>query len=309
MSEDHKGLYFALTGIELLPECYPLGRGVEICRTYVHLMAHPMVAFSPAKPGEAHPAPWKAVKPNIWGASRSSLDITVQLYVPSLPDRTQTSQWDAAGWIVFLLRLRTGMTLSMALIAEDPFASGASDKVTVTMCDFDFGWDYWGTYDKTRRITDVDLRWVAENWDESLNLMRDDRFSFALVALYHSHRTYLPELRIVTVWAALERLVGDSTVELRFRVSASIAAYLEPPGEGRFNLCRQLMKLYDYRSKAAHGQEIKENSAFESTMEIARRALVKMIEKRHVPSTEELRRLLFGWDTLEAFGPTVQHGE
>jgi hypothetical protein len=44
-------------------------------------------------------------------------------------------------------------------------------------------------------------------------------------------------------------------------------------------------------------------------MEIARRALVKMIEKRHVPSTEELRRLLFGWDTLEAFGPTVQHGE
>jgi len=125
--------------------------------------------------------------------------------------------------------------------------------------------------------------------------MRDDRFSFALVALYHSHRTYLPELRIVTVWAALERLFGDSTVELRFRVSASIAAYLEPPGEGRFNLCRQLMKLYDYRSKAAHGQEIKENSAFESTMEIARRALVKMIEERHVPSTEELRRLLFGW--------------
>jgi hypothetical protein len=309
MSDDHKELYFALTGIELLPERYSLGWGIEICRTYVHLMAHPVVAFSPAKPGEAHPAPWKTVEPNIFGASRSSLDIAAQLYVPNLPDRIQTSQWDAAGWIVFLLRLRTGTTLFMALIADEPFASGSSDKMTVRICDFDLGWDYWGTRDKPRQVTEVDLRWVADNWDQSFNLMRDDRFSFASVALYHSHRTYLPELRIVTVWAALERLFGEAGVELRFRVSASIAAYLEPPGEGRFGLCRQLMKLYDYRSKAAHGHEMTENSAIESTMEIARRALVKMIEKRHVPSAEELRRLLLGWDTLGAFGPTVQHGE
>jgi hypothetical protein len=309
MSEDHKELYFALTGIELLPECYALGWGVEICRTYVHLMAHPMVAFSRAEPGKAHPAPWKAVEPNIWGARRSSLDITAQLYVPSLPDRIQTNQWDTAGWIVFLLRLRTGTTLSLALLAEAPFASVASGKGQVRMYDFDFGWDYWGHGDNTRQVTDVDLKWIADNWNESLNLMKDERFSFALVALYHSHRAYLLELRIVTVWAALERLFSESPVELRFRVSASIAAYLEPPGEARFSLCRQLMKLYDYRSKAAHGHEITENSAVESIMEITTRALVKMIEKRRVPSTEELRRLLFGWDTFEAFGPTVQHGE
>jgi hypothetical protein len=69
------------------------------------------------------------------------------------------------------------------------------------------------------------------------------------------------------------------------------------------------MKLYDYRSKAAHGHEIPESSAVESIMEIATRAMVRMIEQRHVPSAEEIRRLLLGWDTLEAYMPTVRDSE
>jgi hypothetical protein len=60
-------------------------------------------------------------------------------------------------------------------------------------------------------------------------------------------------LGLVAVWGALERLFSPSHVELSFRVSANIAAYLELPGRGRYACFKKIKGLYEIRSKAAHG--------------------------------------------------------
>ena len=50
-----------LAGVTLDPAAFSLGRGIEVTRTYAHMMAHFMIAYSPAPPGKHHPAPWSAV--------------------------------------------------------------------------------------------------------------------------------------------------------------------------------------------------------------------------------------------------------
>jgi hypothetical protein len=51
--------------------------------------------------------------------------------------------------------------------------------------------------------------------------------------------------------------------------------------------------LYDERSRAAHGSPLKKKDAYQRSIELLRRTLVKMIEQRHVPTADELEKLLF----------------
>ena len=57
---------------------------------------------------------------------------------------------------------------------------------------------------------------------------------------------------MVSPWGALEALFSPSTSELKFRVSSLIAAYFEVPGVERVKCQREVAKLYDKRSTAAH---------------------------------------------------------
>jgi hypothetical protein len=64
MNEDASAgalIYYGLSGIELDFDSFDLGHGVILSRTYLHVMAHPMIAFAPAPPGEHHPGPWQAL--------------------------------------------------------------------------------------------------------------------------------------------------------------------------------------------------------------------------------------------------------
>lgn len=54
------------------------------------------------------------------------------------------------------------------------------------------------------------------------------------------------------------------------------------------------MKLYDARSKVAHGAGSEEVEPLVETYALLRRALIKMIEEQHVPTREELESSLFG---------------
>lgn len=78
-------------------------------------------------------------------------------------------------------------------------------------------------------------------------------------------------------------------------MAANIAAYLEPPGKERYNCFKQIRALYDHRSKAAHGDSnASSTDAYADTFAIARRALLKMVETRHIPGKQELEASLFG---------------
>ena len=99
---------------------------------------------------------------------------------------------------------------------------------------------------------------------------------------------------MMTLWGAIEQIFSPAKQELRFRVSALLASYLEPPGTDRLALHKRIIKLYDKRSEVAHGAATGNPQAFRDTYALMASALLKIIEQRHVPTRDELEQLLFG---------------
>jgi hypothetical protein len=101
-------------------------------------------------------------------------------------------------------------------------------------------------------------------------------------------------LTLVALWAALEAMFSPSTSELRFRVSSLIAAYLEPPGPSRRTRARDISKLYDKRSSAAHGKPDPDTAHLIATFNLVREVLLKILDDRRLPNKDELESLLYG---------------
>jgi hypothetical protein len=112
---------------------------------------------------------------------------------------------------------------------------------------------------------------------------------------FHTSRVLTRELgdSIVVMWGALEQLFSRKDSELSFRVSAVIAAYMEPVGPARLAMFKHVRQLYNQRSRAAHGGTANERASLEDTFFLLRRALMQMIEKRDVPSIDDLERNVF----------------
>ena len=86
-------------------------------------------------------------------------------------------------------------------------------------------------------------------------------------------------------------LFSPARQELRFRVSANIAAYLKLL-QARLELHRHVMKLYDARSGVAHGATLNAADAWKESYTLASRVLHRMLAACHVPSKEDLEREL-----------------
>ncbi len=96
-------------------------------------------------------------------------------------------------------------------------------------------------------------------------------------------------------WGALERLFAPQSSEKRFRLSAAIAAFLEPPGPARLVLFRDVQKLYVARSSTAHGSRSGATvDNFSDSYDLLQRALTKIIDENRLPTQELTDELLFG---------------
>lgn len=144
------------------------------------------------------------------------------------------------------------------------------------------------------RLTQSDLQWLKNAWIEGGKLMYENSgFNDAFQAMDAAGALPNRAVALLAVWGALEHLFSPAKQELRFRVSANIAAFLEPVGLARLELHRHLMKLYDARSGVAHGTKLKSQDAWVGTYEIANRILLKILSISRVPSKEELENELF----------------
>lgn len=144
-------------------------------------------------------------------------------------------------------------------------------------------------------MNDADLNWVKRHWFEGMALFENEDFAVAFQAFDSAAWNSNLSLGLVALWGALERMFATSNQELSFRVSANIAAFLEPPGRERYKSFKTVKEQYDHRSKAAHGSISKgQMEPFQCTYEIARRAFGKIIETNRVPSKKDLEALLFG---------------
>ena len=281
--------YFLLSGIKLEDDVLDLGRGVTLSKTYVHLMAHPILAFAPASNGKPSPAPWRAVKVE---EITDATDLVAELKVPH-DSSDSTLHLEYASWITLLLRFLTNSVVTITLVSpvdshglKDGIADATLAETVPPLI-------------PRALITSAMASWIKDNWYKSIDLSKNDTVLFAVMSLYHSHRASAA-LGMISVWAALERIFSTKGEELKYRVSTNVAAFIEPAGESRYLLFKRLLKLYDDRSNAAHGTPLKNPNAYEESVAIASRAILRIVETDRVPDKDYLEHEVLAPSTCKA---------
>jgi hypothetical protein len=283
-------VHAGLAGVELAEPSFDLGGGLRLIRTYAHLMAPFMRAFKPAPKGGHHPAPWKAASGGF------SFDVHAELYVPSHIESQYGSTISVACTVVFLLRLGVNPAITLPVFSNLPFAAlpEVQDNQAKLM-PFEVQPRYLPLGVVGGSGTAEAIDWVANRWQITQRLCSGSaEFALAVEAIDAGQFIHNSALALVSLWGALEALFSPSTSELKFRVSSLIAAYLEPPGLARANLQKEVAKLYDKRSAAAHGKPKHEPEDLLGTFNLLRRVLMEMIDRGKVPSKENLEEMLFG---------------
>lgn len=286
-----KDLYGGISGCELATDSFDLGEGVTLSKTYAHLMAPFIAAFSPPGPGGHHPAPWSAAEGGF------GFDIHVQLHVPA---SFAISNWldrdDTIWWIAALLRLVGVPFITVPVVSNAPFASIPELKHQPQLRPMEVTRRILEPAEESNRVLrDEDLSWVRDHWIEGGFLMRsNNKLNTAFRAFDSAMTQGKASLSLISLWGGLEQLFSPSPAELRFRVSAMIASFLEPPGPKRLSLYKRVLKLYNERSTAAHTASDVEVGPLLETYVLMRNALVRIIDENHVPTRDDLEALLFG---------------
>lgn len=138
------------------------------------------------------------------------------------------------------------------------------------------------------------INWVVDNWESAIKLRSTNpEFDFALDTFDNAQCITNTAMMIVSIWGALEAIFAPHKAELVFRVSAQLAAFLKPRGNGRLEKQKEIVKLYNLRSAAAHGSPKHASEDIVKTFELLRMAIIRMIELQLVPNKEKLEEMLF----------------
>lgn len=132
--------------------------------------------------------------------------------------------------------------------------------------------------------------WLTRHFQGARTLLDNDRFQTAVhcLATYRWHS--LPRIQLAILWAGIEGLFGASS-EIRFRISLYIARYLHPDdAAARKALFDSVQKLYNTRSAAVHGSELKGDTT--QAVKISADVLCKLLSRcatlGGVPRSDEL---------------------
>jgi len=295
--DDHMGIvtesgfYAGLSGLALDADEYDLGQGLLLRKTYAHLMRPMMLAFKePASPGMHHPAPW------IPSSAGDAIDMRTELVIPGGYAHHKLDRLVVAKTIVTLMRIFVDPEISLIFASDHPLASfpdldqqGLKLKGTTL--------DILPRQFALRLVEPMsmdDLEQVKVHWATAVSLRSSStEFAFAMDVMELGQFIPSTAMTLVSIWGALEAIFSPSAGELRFRVSALIATYMEPPGEGRLNAQKSIAKLYDMRSAAAHGKPKHGTDDLLASFELLRMVLIKIIGDKKVPSKDDLDRMLF----------------
>ncbi|MDE0921523.1 hypothetical protein [Aurantimonas coralicida] len=274
-------------------EPFELGHGIMLRSTFAHLFAANMMAFGRAIEGQPHSAPWRAAKGGF------AYDIEVELAVPigdKLPGGL--SGEDTVWLIAALLRLANYPHLVVPILSDVAFDAAATSKQEPALQPFETEPRIFRSgNDEITPLKAEDLLWVKSVWARTAELIRTcPPFNMALRAADVCSVRGRSASALITAWGALEELFAPSRAELRFRVSANIAAYLEPVGVKRLELFKTVSDLYNARSKAAHTAREVEVDALVQSFVLLRNALVRMIAEGIVPTQMDLEKRLFCGD-------------
>lgn len=285
-------LHAGLTGLELDTDSVHLGDGILLSPTHAKFLT-PLTLVNTIPPS---PDPLK-VKPAYWQMGTREQNITAQVIIPRHLAKSFEERFELARFIVLILRLWSDPGIGLHVVSSHRFEELC--ELPESTCPFMLPIETrprhfpLGTVDPTSVL--ASLAWVRDNWKTAHKLYSSST-EFRLAADSLDAGQFVPNhaLTLVSLWASLEAIFSPSTSELKFRVSALIAAYLERPGSERLALQKKVASLYDMRSAAAHGKPRHEPEHLLRTFELVRRVLLRMIHEAVVPSKELLERRLFG---------------
>jgi hypothetical protein len=295
------GIYAGLSAIVLPEEPLDFGDGVTLSRTFARFTTSfnlvntgdtTMSAWKRNKPGELPPLP----PPAMWHLRAKQLDITAQLFIPTSVADTGDKLLQIARLLTSTLRLYADPASTLIATSTHPYSSLIErnlDGCEVTP--IEIAPRYFALGLATSECNLKGLKWVANHWKTVLRLYQSHaEFRLALDALDHGQFEPNPSLSLVSLWGAIEALFSPSTTELKFRVSALVAAFLEAPGGVRLRRQREVARLYDHRSAAAHGKPKHSPDDLLETFTLVRALLIRIAELGSVPTKAELEENLFG---------------
>jgi hypothetical protein len=281
--------YVGISGATLPIEEFDLGHGVWIRRTYAHFFSPCLMAFASAPHGKPNPGPWRAASGGF------SFDITIELRISDRCKPGNFNVIETAAWIVALLRLGFAPYLSAPVTIDMPFSEAAQSEVVPTIKPLEVQeGNFYRSDERSQEIPLDELDWLKATWHSSAELAQTNPQLLTAVLACDSCRVRSRVSQsMITIWGALEQLFVPSSGELRHRVAANMAAYLEPRGPERLATYKQVMKLYNARSAAAHSTKEVDRSVMLDSWVILRNALIKMISEHHVPSQSDFEHLLY----------------
>lgn len=198
-------------------------------------------------------------------------------------------------WIISALRCRTLADLlvpAVASVSWDAIPAVDADSCEVQLLE---------DVPAARRLSEVveisqdSLEWVHKHLTAWIDLLERPAFRLAVDSLTTHHQQANLRMSAASLWSGFEALFGISA-ELRFRLAALAAAYLEDRGPERLALYRRIKALYDYRSKAVHGAATSEKRLETHIVEVRgllSRLIRRMTEVRMRPSNEDYEERLF----------------
>ncbi len=280
-------LFGGISGFSLPVERFELLPGLTLSRTYAHLIAPFIMAFSPPeKPHSPHPGPWAALR-------EGGLTILVEIKLDAGVAPLSFDRLNTLWFVVALLRLRLALPLQMPVLIDRALREVPANVEVANLLPIEM--NLTGLFTASPRVpTKADLEWVSDHIAAAAELMKEPAFNRAFLTLDQAVAIQSPGAGIVIAWAATETLIRPGAKRITERISRAVAAYLHPPGPHRDRAFSEVVKSYGARGGAVHAGCPPEAQQFQAAFRLARAAVTRAIELRRVPDIEEL---LEQWQT------------
>ncbi len=287
---DNSKVYLGMSGVKISFDELVLPKGVIARRVYAHFISPHMVALESPTREKLAPSPWKSVR----GSSDKIVCWELEVDLTKKPKGVEA--YDYVKTIISLLRLGLSPQLHCFLISSVSFASKAefnNSDPEVSLWETNRVLVLKGANDE---LSQSMFGWIAENLERCIVLIyKHYELKLAVSSLDEVNFQQSLPMSLVLLWGALEAIFTKDKAELRFRVSIMVASYLEPDdGDKAYLLYKKIAKLYNERSKAAHGDNSVNQETLLQTYDLLYKSVEKMFEQNSVPTKENLERSLLG---------------
>lgn len=284
-------IFVGICGLRLPDKPPSFPRGMTLRKTSARIETPLMLKGDGTLDGNIMPA-WYKLDEN------QGFDITTEAYIPAGAGNDFHERVSLVRTLIFMLRVWIDPSIIAPVICSRSFGDRDEEghpTTSIMRYETKHRWYRLKAEDVSEESISQNLTWIAAEYDTCHRLATENKeFQIASNALDSGQFIEHHALILISLWGGLEALFSPSTTELRFRVSALISAYLAEPGHERAKLHKEIIRLYDERSKAAHGRLTQDTDVLLATFILVRSVITKIIREKRTPSKLELEEKLFG---------------